>query len=74
MYYRRIILWETINMAQKFAKEHVRICADISKERHEIVKKFNENNPRPISLSTIAKNAIEAAIDEVERELAEKNE
>jgi len=55
-------------MAEKYSKDTVRICADISKERHEIVKKYNEGNIKPLSLSTVAKIAIEKAIDELEKE------
>ena len=61
-------------MAEKFAKDTVRICADIAKERHDIVKKYNDGNIRPISLTTVAKLAIEKAIDDLEIEIAEKKQ
>jgi len=36
-------------------------------ERYEIIKKFNENNTRPLNLRTVMVKAIESEIDSIEK-------
>ena len=49
--------------------DRVRVCIDISREDHEIVQKFNENNVQPLVLSRVASIAIAREIERVKKEM-----
>lgn len=53
----------------KKQSDRVRVCIDISREDHEIVQKFNENNIQPLVLSRVASIAIAREIERVKKEM-----
>jgi hypothetical protein len=47
----------------------VRVCVDVSREDHEIVKRYNEGNIQPLVLTRVASVAIAKEIARIKKEM-----